>query len=330
MNFLDIAGLTRFKQKLDTVFAAITHTHSNATQNNAGFLSATDKVKLDGIATGATANTGTITGITMNGASVGTSGVVDLGTVITQHQDITGKLDTALKGAANGLAELDADGKVPAGQLPGYVDNVIEGYYYNNKFYEDSSHTIEITPQSGKVYVDVDTNVTYRWGGTVYVVIASDLALGETSSTAYRGDRGKIAYDHAAAKGLQYPMGFYKILTNSEGHVAGASAVSLNDLTNLGVAAASELTPLSRQFWNSTQEISLTLSTDNKTRIIWCSGTTSGTTGALLDQTYGAIIFVSNGKYAIIHKGTGITIDEESNVLTISSETNIAMANVEL
>lgn len=61
---------------------------------------------------------GTITGIKMNGASKGTSGVVDLGTVITTHQDISGKLNSSLKGAANGLAELDANGKVPSSQLP--------------------------------------------------------------------------------------------------------------------------------------------------------------------------------------------------------------------
>jgi len=64
-----------------------------ATTASAGLLSATDKTKLDGIATGATANTGTITGITMNGVSKGTSGVINLGTVITAHQDISGKVD---------------------------------------------------------------------------------------------------------------------------------------------------------------------------------------------------------------------------------------------
>jgi hypothetical protein len=58
-------------------------------------MSSADKTKLNGIAAGATANTGTITGIKMNGASKGTSGVVDLGTVITAHQDISGKVNTS-------------------------------------------------------------------------------------------------------------------------------------------------------------------------------------------------------------------------------------------
>lgn len=73
--------------------AMATGTLGDATQSASGLMSASDKIKLDGIAQGATANVGTITGITMNGASKGTSGVVDLGTVITAHQDISGKAD---------------------------------------------------------------------------------------------------------------------------------------------------------------------------------------------------------------------------------------------
>lgn len=67
--------------------------------------------------------------------------------------------------------------------------------------YEEGSYTGEITPETGKVYTDLRTNLTYRWGGSAYVKIASDLALGETQTTAYRGDRGKIAYDHSQERG---------------------------------------------------------------------------------------------------------------------------------
>lgn len=107
------------------------------------------------------------------------------------------KLNTSLKGAANGLAELDSSGKVPAAQLPSFVDDVLEGYYYNIRFYKEAAHTTEITGETGKIYVDLPTNKTYRWSGTAYVVISDTIALGETASTAYRGDRGKIAYDHS-------------------------------------------------------------------------------------------------------------------------------------
>jgi hypothetical protein len=103
----------------------------------------------------------------------------------------------SLKGAANGVAELDANGKVPSSQLPSYVDDVIEGYYYNSKFYKESTHTTEIAGEAGKIYVDLSTEKTYRWSGSAFAEISSSLALGETSSTAYRGDRGKTAYDHS-------------------------------------------------------------------------------------------------------------------------------------
>ena len=98
------------------------------------------------------------------------------------------KLNTSLKGAANGLAELDSSGKVPSAQLPSYVDDVLE---YTNKA------SFPATGESGKIYISQDNNKTYRWSGSAYVEISPSLALGETSATAYRGDRGKIAYDHS-------------------------------------------------------------------------------------------------------------------------------------
>lgn len=72
-------------------------------------------------------------------------------------------------GANNGIASLNASGKVPSSQLPSYVDDVIEGYFYNNKFYEDNAHTEEITPERDKIYVDLATNKGYRWTGTAYI-----------------------------------------------------------------------------------------------------------------------------------------------------------------
>lgn len=97
-------------------------------------------------------------------------------------------IPTSQKGAASGVAELDSTGRVPSSQLPSYVDDVLE---FSNK---DAFPAIG---EDGKIYVAEDTNITYRWGGTGYVEISSSLALGETSSTAYRGDRGKTAYDHS-------------------------------------------------------------------------------------------------------------------------------------
>ena len=111
-----------------------------------------------------------------------------------------GAIPAAQKGAPGGLAELDGSGHVPSSQLPSYVDDVVDGYYHEGAFYSDLEHEHQISPEAGKIYVDVQSNITYRWSGSVYVAIGSDLALGETSSTAYRGDRGKAAYDHSQIK----------------------------------------------------------------------------------------------------------------------------------
>ena len=102
---------------------------------------------------------------------------------------LSGKIDTTLKGSANGIAELNENGKVPSSQLPSYVDAVVE---------YTSISDFPSTGDTGKIYVDTTTNLTYRWSGSAYVEISPSIALGETSSTAYRGDRGKEAYDHIA------------------------------------------------------------------------------------------------------------------------------------
>lgn len=90
------------------------------------------------------------------------------------------------KGQPSGLAELDSTGKVPAAQLPSYVDDVLE-FSTKAQFPQ--------TGETGKIYVAKDTNLTYRWTGTQYLEISQSLALGETPSTAYSGDKGKANRD---------------------------------------------------------------------------------------------------------------------------------------
>lgn len=93
-------------------------------------------------------------------------------------------IDKAEKGAANGVATLDSGGKVPSSQLPSYVDDIIEGYFHSEKFYStytsgdgetEDIYTDEITPETGKIYVDKNTNSTYRWSGSMYVNVSSNL-----------------------------------------------------------------------------------------------------------------------------------------------------------
>lgn len=119
------------------------------------------------------------------------------------------------KGAANGVAGLDSTGKVPSSQLPSYVDDVIDvvsfvtsnptsgmtigNVYYNSatkKLFTATSATAGVTsdPEAGKIYVIIANNKTYRWSGSIMTEISASLALGTTSSTAFRGDYGNTLY----------------------------------------------------------------------------------------------------------------------------------------
>lgn len=84
-------------------------------------------------------------------------------------------LNSAARGAANGVAPLGADSLIPASYLPAYVDDVLEGYLYNNVFYKEAAHTTVIPAETGKIYVDLtnNSNKTYRWTGSQYVEISS-------------------------------------------------------------------------------------------------------------------------------------------------------------
>ena len=119
-------------------------------------------------------------------------------------------LTSSQKGQPNGVAELDDSGKVPSSQLPSYVDDVLE--------FENQSE-FPGTGETGKIYVAKDSNKTYRWSGSGYTEISASLALGETSSTAYRGDHGKTAYDHSQ-------------LTSGNPHNVNKSDIGLENVTN--------------------------------------------------------------------------------------------------
>ena len=98
------------------------------------------------------------------------------------NEKINKCIPTSKMAVANGVATLNENGTIPSSQLPSYVDDVIE-YDNFNSFPE--------TGESGKIYLDISTNITYRWSGSNYVEIGNSLALGETDSTAFPGDRGK-------------------------------------------------------------------------------------------------------------------------------------------
>ena len=196
MKFLDYDGLLYFWQQIKGKLATKVDKEEGK-QLSTNDYTTEDKSKLAGIASGAQANV--IENVQLNGSSITPSdktvnvqvskSTVGLGNVTNDAQ-----VKRSEMGQAGGVASLDSAGKVPASQLPSYVDDVIEGYYHGGKFYTTKatggSYSGEITGEAGKIYVNMDDNKTYRWSGTAYVVISETLALGETSSTAYAGNKG--------------------------------------------------------------------------------------------------------------------------------------------
>ena len=221
-------------------------TYVDATTSTSGLMSAADKTKLDGVATGAQVNTIETVKVNSSALTPDINKAIDIKvpTVFSDLADDIGfvdksnfengienvraeialKLDASLKGAANGVAELDANGKVLTSQLPSFVDDVIEA---------ENFAVLPNEGETGKIYVTLDDNKTYRWSGSAYVEISASLALGETDSTAYRGDRGKIAYDHATdANKISSAItsGMYKVAGTADGHIASLTAMTGSDI----------------------------------------------------------------------------------------------------
>ncbi len=211
----------------DSITSLNTKTTTGATQSAMGMMSAADKKKLDGIATGAnnitidsslsSTSTNPVQNKIINSAL---NNKVDTSTYDTKISSIESNVSTVsdglaafknTKGAANGLAPLDSSGKVSSTYLPSYVDDVLE---------YDAKANFPTTGETGKIYVDKTTNLTWRWSGSAYVEISPSLALGSTSSTAYRGDLGVAAANKAQS-------------------AADAAATNATNITNLTTRVSS-------------------------------------------------------------------------------------------
>lgn len=119
----------------------------------------------------------------------------------------------ATKGKANGFASLDANGTVPANQLPSYVDDIIDVYatydksatgeLTNIKLYSDAAHQNAITGEAGKIYINITNGeppYQFRWTGTIFArADAQVLILGQITGTAFDGGRGKELEDQVAS-----------------------------------------------------------------------------------------------------------------------------------
>ena len=264
-------------------------TYDDVTTSTRGLMTAADKTKLDGIASGATKYSHPTFTAKTSGfykIAVNNEGHVT-GTTNVEKSDITGliggtpsleghthddryytetEVNTKLKTKSNtghthtkseiidlatwaradtkpsyNFSEIGGSvdvtrqlsGKIPEANLPSYVDDVLE---YNSK------SNFPMSGETGKIYVDISTNLTYRWGGSAYVEISPSLALGETSGTAYRGDYGAIAYAHSQKRSGN-PHG----VTKSDiglGKVENKSSADIrNDITKDNVTTALGYTP---------------------------------------------------------------------------------------
>ena len=207
---------------------------------------------------------------------------------------------------ANGVAELDANGIIKTSQLPSSIDEIIEA---------DSKSDFPTTGESSKIYIALDTNLTYRWTGTQYVEISPSLALGETSSTAYRGDRGKIAYDHS-----QKTSGNPHNVTKSDVGLSNVPNVSTNNQTPTFTKADSRDLPISGE----------TLSTLFGKILKWFSDLKSvafsGDYNDLTNQPTNATTN-TNGLMSKDDKTKLDGIDSGANKTTVDSELNSTSTN---
>lgn len=169
-------------------------------------------------------------------------------------QEVRDDLDTfkATKGQANGLASLGSDGKVPAAQLPSYVDDVIDVYatydvsptnqISNIKLYSDAAHANPVTGEAGKSYNDITEGhpgYQFRWSGTTWVPITSGgLIIGEISGTAYDGAKGKTTADELQGLKNFNPVRLVSITTDASKGTLNYESANGTGVKGLDIPAA--------------------------------------------------------------------------------------------
>ena len=230
MKFLDYDGLLYFWQQVKGKLSSKVD-KVDGKQLSTNDYTTTEKNKLAGIPSGAQANV--IETVQLNGSSITPANKtvnvqVSKSTVGLANVTNDAQVKRSEMGQAGGVATLDSNGKVPAAQLPSYVDDVVEGYYSGGKFYttKDSSGNYSgvITGETGKIYVNLNDSKTYRWSGSAYAVISETLALGETSSTAYPGNKGAAnASDIAKIKDGTTVVPKATSAANVNGHTVAAN-----------------------------------------------------------------------------------------------------------
>lgn len=258
------------------------------------------------------------------------------------HAHVISNID-GLSDALNKKASLGSDGRVPSSQLPSYVDDVIEGTDFSEEGYENEHGEIIISGETGKIYVDTISNKTYRWSGSKFVEISASLALGTTSSTAYRGDRGNTAYQHS-----QTTSGNPHKVTKADlslGNVENKSSATIRgELTKSNVTTALGYTPPTSDT-NTTYDFAASKSsTNNNVQLkLTAGGSGSGTDSVTVKGTgITSVTTDANGVVTIdstlpvatstalggVKSGTDITVDSSGNVSVNDNSHAHTIANI--
>jgi hypothetical protein len=155
-------------------------------------------------------------------------------------EDSVARIAASEKGAANGVATLDSGGKIPAGQLPSFVDDIVEAANYAS---------LPVTGEVSKIYVTLDDNMTYRWGGSAYVAIPGGVGTSDSAmklavprSISITGDGAwSVNFDGSANVTANLVLAtvnsspqantFRKWTVNGKGLVTDSSAVDAVDIT---------------------------------------------------------------------------------------------------
>lgn len=172
-------------------------------------------------------------------------------------EDIQGVQDAldafiATKAQASGLASLDENGKVPAEQLPSYVDDVIDVYATYDKsptgdlsniaLFSDADHNTPITGEAGKIYQNVTTGepgYQFRWTGTTWsLIVSGGVVIGEITGTAYDGAKGKTTTDNLNTLKAFNPIRLTNIVTDTSKATIQYEKVDGTGIQGLDIPAA--------------------------------------------------------------------------------------------
>ena len=171
--------------------------------------------------------------------------------------------------------------------------------------------------------------ITQMTGATTQTAGVSGLV-----PTPAAGDDTKYLKGDGSWATLTLPSDMTGASSSAAGTHGLVPAPSLGDqdkyLKGDGTWHAFEVQTFTRQYWSSTSLISITNIATDKAYVVWCAANSAGTLGAMMDSTYGAVIFVNNGEYAIVHKGSAITVSVSSGTLSVSSTSAVKAAIIEL